>query len=306
MKNLAEAIIFGFKEILNYHTIKLVLLIGLAVTVLWSVIGYFTIDYLVSISNTFIDLVPFSMIRSNSAWMLASLLWFMVVIITFTLIHIFFGNLILEKVSKDRYSSFSLSMIVLSGIFWGGIWFFNSDVIHAKLLELLDKLPFDIVESTLAYLLSYYFIYNAIIVTMLIVTSFFSESLLKKINKNHFPESELLKENEFETSRNRVVDIAIFSVVSILAFPMLFIPVVNFIIQIILWIWLLKDTFVVDSAAVLIPKDKSEKLLEHKKSFFIISSITALFNFIPLFNLFGPFFGELSMFYYIKRLKEEF
>ena len=305
MQDLTESIIFGFKEILNYHTMKMVFLIGVTVTLLWSAIGFFIWDTLIGISTSLIDLVPFSMIRSNSAWMLASLLWLILVIVTFSLILVFFGNMILEKVSKEKYSSFSLSLVFFSALFWGVIGFFNAGVLHQKLLQLLNWLPFQTVEATMSYLLGFYFIYSGIIVTMLFVTSFFSEHLLTKVSEKHFPYDALLEENEFETSRNRVVDIAIYTVVSLLAFPLLFIPVLNFIVQIALWVWLIKDTFVEDSSALLVAEAKSEALTEYKRGFFIISSVTALFNFLPLFNIFGPFFGEITMFYYIKQIKSK-
>ena len=305
MQDITESILFGFKEILNYHTMKLVLLIGLVVTVAWSLIGYFLWDGLVGISSSVIDLVPFSMIRSNSAWMLEFLLWFVLVITTFSFILIFFGNMILEKVSKEKYSSFSLSIAFGSAIFWGIIGFFNASVLHAKLSQLLNWLPFETVESSMSYLIALYFIYSAIIVTMLIATSFFSESLLTQINRKHFPYEDLLEEDELETSTNRLKDLGIYTIISLLSFPLLFIPLLNFILQIALWIWLIKDTFVEDSAALLIPQEKRKKLVEYKKGFFIISSVTALFNFLPLFNLFGPFFGEITMFYYMKLLKKE-
>ena len=305
MQDLTESIIFGFKEILNYHTMKMVFLIGVTVTLLWSAIGFFVWDALIGISSSLIDLVPFSMIRSNSAWMLASLLWLALVIITAALILIFFGNMILEKVSKEKYSSFSLGIVFLSAAFWAIIGFFNSGLLHQKLLQLLNWLPFQTVEATMSYLLGFYFVYSGIIVTMLFVTSFFSEHLLTKVSEKHFPYDALLEENEFETSRNRVVDIAIYTVISLLAFPLLFIPVLNFIVQIALWVWLIKDTFVEDSSALLVTEAKSEALAEYKRGFFIISSVTALFNFLPLFNIFGPFFGEITMFYYVKQIKSK-
>lgn len=306
MQDITESILFGFKEILNYHTMKLVLLIGLTVSVVWSLIGYFLWDGLVGISSSVIDLVPFSMIRSNSAWMLTSLLWFILVITTFSLILIFFGNMILEKVSKEKYSAFSLSIAFGSALFWGVVGFFNADTLHVKLSQLLNWLPFETVQSSLAYLLAFYFIYSAIIVTMLLTTSFFSESLLTQVSRKHFPyDGDLLEENELETSENRLKDLGIYTIVSLLSFPLLFIPLLNFIIQITLWVWLIKDTFVKDTTALLISQEKQEQLKENKKGFFIISGVTALFNFLPLFNLFGPFFGEISMFYYMKLLAKK-
>ena len=301
-----ESIFFGFKEILNYKTMKMALMIGIGVTLVWSLIGYLIWDGLVAFGAYFIDLVPFSMIRANGAWMLATFFWIALVLITFALILAFFGNMILEKVSKEKYSSFSLIIVLGSALFWGALWFLNMGYIHTQFLKLLNWLPFETVEAGLSYILGFYFIYGAIIVTLLFATSFFSETLLKDISKKHFRYEPLLEEDEIETSENRFMDIGIYTVVSIVVFPLLFIPVVNFIIQIALWTWLIKDTFVVDSAALLLSRNEQKILQEHKAGLVSISMVTTLFNFVPFFNIFGPFFGEITMFYYVRLLKQNY
>lgn len=305
MQNIIEAILFGFSEILNYKIMKRALAIGALVTIVWSFIGYMIWGELVSFGSYFIDLVPFSMLRSNGAWMLSSFLWFALVLVTFALILTFFGNMILERVSKRRYSSFSLLVVFVSAVFWGIVWFFESAYIHAQFLKLLNWLPFETVQASLANLLGLYFIYSGIIITMLLVTSFFSQSLLTDVQDKHFPYEPLLEEDEVAVSESRIKDILIYVVASIIVFPLLFIPVLNFIIQLTLWVWLIKDTFVRDSAALVIEKEKRAQLSQYKKGFIAIGMVTALFNFLPIFNIFGPFFGEISMFYYLKRLHEE-
>jgi len=244
MQNVIEAIMFGFSAILNYKIMKRALFIGLVVTLGWSFIGYFLWDEFVSIGAYFIDLVPFSMLRSNGAWLLSSFLWFSLVLVTFALVLAFFGNMILEKVSKEKYSSFSVLVVFISAAFWSTIWFFKGSAIHTQFLKLLNWLPFETVEASLAYLLGFYFIYTGIIVTMLLVTSFFSETLLEYIRDIYSPYDTFLKEDEIRASENRIKDILIYALISIVAFPLLFIPIVNFILQIALWVWLIKDTFV--------------------------------------------------------------
>lgn len=305
MQKIAESILFGFKAILSYKIIKRALTIGLIVTLIWSAIGYLLWNELISVAAYFIDLVPFAMLRSNGAMILSSLLWFLLVLITFALILTFFGNMILERVSKERYSSISLAIVFSSALFWSLVWFFEGHYINAQFLRLLNWLPFETVKEGLAYLLSLYFIYNGIIITMLLVTSFYSEALFEDIQERYFPFEPLLEEDEIKASENRVLDIIIYLTISIIAFPLLFIPIINFIIQLGLWIWLIKDTFVKDSAWLVIPKEKRDKLSNYKFGFFVISSAAALFNFLPLFNIFGPFFGEISMFYYLKKIKKE-
>ena len=305
MQNVIESIIFGFSEILNYKTMKRALAIGAIVSVAWLFIGYFIWHDLVAFAAYFIDLVPFSMLRSNGAWILSSFLWFALVLVTFALILAFFGNMILEKVSKEKYSSFSLLVVFASALFWSAVWFFEGSYIHVQFVKLLNWLPFETVQSSLSYLLGLYFIYSGIIITMLLVTSFFSQSLLEGIRDKHFPYDPLLEEDEVKVSKHRLKDILIYIIVSVVIFPLLFIPILNFIIQITLWVWLIKDTFVNDSAVLVIKKEKRVKLANYKSGFIVISIVTSLFNFLPIFNIFGPFFGEITMFYYLKTIKQE-
>jgi len=306
MQDVIESIVFGFSEILHYKTMKLALAIGSAVVIVWGLLGYLMWDSLIGFASYFIDLVPFSLLRSNGAWMLSSFLWFSLVIVTFAVVLAFFGSYILERVSKEKYSSFSVLIVFGSAVLWALVWFFDGGYIHSQFLKLLNWLPFETVEASLAYLLGLYFVYSAIVVSMLFVTSFFSETLLKDINEKHFPYETLLDENEIEESENKAKDIIIYTIVSIIAFPLLFVPILNFLIQIILWIWLIKDTFVNDSAALIIKNEEKVKLAQYKYSFIIISMITTLFNFIPIFNIFGPFFGEITMFHYMKTIKKQF
>jgi hypothetical protein len=43
---------------------------------------------------------------------------------------------------------------------------------------------------------------------------------------------------------------------------------------------------------------------EHKVAILFISFMAVLFNFLPVFNIFAPFFGEISMFHYFRNLKK--
>ncbi len=306
MYNLAESIIFGFREIFNYKVMKLALTIGIVIISFWSVVAYLIWDSIVSFSSYFLDLLPFSMLRENGALILSSFLWFTLVLITFALVLFFFSNKILEKISKEKYNHFSILLIFVSASFWSLVWFLKGDYLYDEFLKLLNLLPFETVEVGISYLLSVYFIYIAITVTTLITTSFLSEIFLKDIHKKYFPYDNLLKENELAISKFRVKDIVIYMLISIATFPLLFIPILNFIIQLVLWVWIIKDTLVNDSSALIILKDKREDLKKFNASFIVISTVTSLFNFLPLFNIFGAFFGEITMFHYLKQVEKDF
>ena len=302
MKYVMKSLMVAFKEIITWDIIKYVLLIGTIVTAFWIGVGFLIWDYIVLLSSHIVELVPFSMIRSNGAWMLSSFLWLQLVLITFALIHAFFGNLILQYVSKERYSSFSILILILSALLWGIVWFFEGDYIYSEFLKLLTWLPFETLEKGIAFLIGYYIIYNAIIITMLFVTSILSEAIISTIAKKHF-NMEVTRDNLFKSIKYTIKDTIIFIIASVILFPLLFVPIINLIIQVLLWVWLIKDTISIDALS-LSNKEMDFNLIKEKRAaIWFISFVTALFNFIPILNLFSPFFGEIAMFYYFKSIK---
>ena len=304
MKNMLHAVIVAFSEILKWDTIKVVLLGGILVTAFWGGIGYIFWDQMIALSAKILEFVPFSMVRSNGAWMLSAFLWFQLVLITFALIYAFFGNLVLRVVSKDKYSAFTFLTVFLSALFWAAVWFFAGDYIYDQFLRLMTWLPFETIEKGLASLIALYMLYNAIIVTMLFVASLFSEPIIRMVEKRHFAEEEVVKENIFASLKYTLRDSLLFVALSALSFPLLFIPMLNIIMQIVLWIWLAKDTMSYDAITLDYQKPDREIIRQHRFATYFISFATVLFNFIPVLNLFGPFFGEIAMFHYFKSIKK--
>jgi len=304
MKNILHAIIVAFSEILRWETIRIVLISGTLVTAFWVGIGFLFWDQIMGISAKILQLVPFSMIRANGAWMLSAFLWFQLVLITYALINTFFGNLILRVIPKEKYGAFTFLSAFLSALFWAIVWFFAGDYIYDHFLRLMTWLPFETVEKGLAFLIGLYIIYNAIIVSMLFVASIFSEPIIKMVEKRHFGEDDVVKDNIFVSLKYTIRNTVIFIVLSIITFPLLFVPVINIIVQIILWIWLVKDTISFDAISLVYRKPDKSILKKHRFATFFISFVTVLFNFIPVFNLFGPFFGEIAMFHYFKSVKK--
>jgi hypothetical protein len=301
MKKIIEAILFGFNEILTWNTMKYALISGLLVSLGWGIIGYFLWDTLIAMSSKILDWVPFSMVRANGAWMLSTFLWLQLVLLTFTLIFVFFGNIVLRHISKEKYTLFSLWVAVGSAIFWGIVWFIKGDYIYQEFLQFLTVLPFQTVEKGIAFFIGFYFIYNAIVVTMVFVASLFSEPLIVSVEKRHFAEDEVRRDNLWSSIAYTIKDSFIFIGLSLLLFPLLFIPVLNIIVQIGLWTWLIKDTMTYDTAALVYEKVDKKVLKEYRIAIWFISIVVALFNLIPVLNIFGPFFGVITLFYYLKK-----
>jgi len=135
---------------------------------------------------------------------------------------------------------------------------------------------------------------------MLFITSLFSEPLITDIEKREFKNSDIVRDNLFKSIGYTIKDTLIFIVASIIAFPLLFVPIVNIIVQIILWSWLIKDTIGFDALSLTREKIDKNELKQHKSGVWFISFVAALFNFVPILNLFSPYFGEIAMFHYFK------
>ena len=306
MQDFMDAIIFGLKEILRASTMKFAMLSGIVVSAVWVVVGFFFWNDIVSFTSSILTYIPFSMLRSNGAWMLSTFLWLQAVLITFALIFAFFGNMIVEKLEREKYASFSMMVGLLSALFWSIVWFFEGGYIYAQFLKLLTWLPFETIEKGLAYLIGFYIIYTAIIVSLIFVTSMFSTTFLSEIREKHFPYDTMYDEYEYKSIKKTLRDTAIFTGLSIVSFPLLFIPVINFILLVGLWVWLMKDTLASDTAAYVFGEVDEAKLKEYKFGLWGISFVGSLFNFIPVFNVFGPYFTETAMFYFLKEKRETY
>lgn len=304
MQDFMDALIFSFKELLRQKTTKYAMGSGFIVTLLWVLIGYFTWPILVNFTSSILSMLPFSMIRSNGAWMLSSFIWLQAVLVTFALIFAFLGNFIAQKVHNKHYSTFALIIGLGSALFWGVVWLSEGDVIYTQALKLFTWLPFETIEKTLAYLIAFYILYTGIIITLIFVTSMLSSSYLQTIKEEHFPYDRFYDDIESKTVTQTLKDTAIFIGLSILTLPLLFIPILNFVILVVLWVWLMKDTLAYDTSTYVFGKEAKEKREEYKIATWGFVFIGSLFNFIPAFNVFGPYFTELALLHYYKEKRD--
>jgi len=303
MKRVIESLMFGFREIFTWNTMKYALITGIFVIAIWVGLGWMLWDELNKISLELISMLPLEMMIADGTWLLSMFLWLILVLFTFALIYIFLGNFILNKIPKEKYGLFSISVIFLSAIFWMVVWFLNRDLVSTKIASFLKSLPYATVEEGLAYLFTIYIIYNGIVITMLFVVNIFNRPFIAHISDKYYHKA--LAKNYIQSFAYTIKDTIIFIAISIVAFPLLFTPVINFLVQIALWMWLTKDTLQFNTASLVFGDVNKQKLKKYQIDIWLISFVTVLFNFIPIFNIFAPFFGELSMFYYWKRAEQE-
>ena len=304
MHDFIDAIMFGFKEMLRVRTMKYAMVSGIIVSFIWVGIGIYFWNDIITLSSSVLSLLPFSMLRSNGAWMLSTFLWLQLVLVTFALVFAFFGNIFIGKMSREKYSFFSIFIGIASAVFWSVVWVFKADYIHAQFLKLLTWLPFETVEKGIAFLIGFYLIYTAIIVSMIFITSITSTKFLAEVREECFPYDRMYDDHEISTIAQAMRDTTIFLFASLISFPFLFVPIINFIILVALWVWLMKDTIVSDASAFVFGDIDKKRLQEYQVGIWSISIIGSLFNFMPVLNVFGPYFTELAMFHYLKDKRE--
>ena len=303
MLNFFESITFGFNAILKWKIAKIALISGLLTSVILVIFGVIFWNPLISIVGFMLELVPFSLVRSNGAEIVSIFIWMQVVLITFALIVVLSGAFLFKKMSQREYSYFYIISLISSIVFWALIWFFKGDYLHVELLKLLNWLPFETIDKSMSYMIACLIIYNLIIVFSLFVASILSQKVLFEINREYF-DDDVVYSKKLNIFRYTIKDTAIFSLLSIVLFPLFFIPILNWVVQIGLWTYLVRNTFRYDASAVLFGDINEERLKKTNIAIWSISFISALFNFIPFINIFGSFFGEISMFHYLKNFKE--
>ena len=301
MNELLYALIESFKTIVKWNIAKFALFSGLVLLTFWFIVGYIFWHPLVSFTASLLEFVPFALIKSNGAWMLASVIFIQAIFITFAFVIIIAGIFILEKSKIKKYPLYILSIALGVILFWSAIWYFNHTAIYHGLTKLFTWLPFETIKESLAYLFGIYFIYSLFIVSVLLFVAIFSENIL-----NIALGYSVAKNNEIKILNYTLKDGAIFLVLSLLFFPLLFVPILNFFIQIGIWMWLGKDSFTYDMGTVFYSKDEIKDIMKkHKFAIWFITFMASLFNLVPILNIFGPYFGEFAMYYYLETYKND-
>ncbi len=301
MNEIIYALVESFKTITKWDVSKYAFATGMILMLFWAIIGYVIWPQLFSLTAYILELIPFTLIKSNGAWMLSSLIYIQVVFVTFAFIIIIFSTKIVKDSTQKKYPLYIFSIAFLVIFFWLFVWYANYSAIYNALTKLLLWLPFETIEKALSYIFAIYLLYSLFVVSLLLFVSLFSKRIIKKGIGSDIK----------NISKKRIVtctlkDSIIFLAISIPLFPLLFIPVINFFVQLIVWTWLGKDTFTFDAGSLFYNKDEVNNIKQnHKKAIWTISLVASFFNFIPILNIFGPYFGEFAMYYYLEAYEDK-
>ena len=209
---------------------------------------------------------------------------------------------IITKSLKDIFSKdvilfvlqISLGALLMTGLF---VWYFWDGLTHF-ISAYLSWIPWEWLQTSGATVITFALAYMLFIVMISLLTSLFSEKLLIKLAKKHYPSVKVVGSADLMTSILATLKASIiFLILFILAIPLLFVPILGQIIMLYLWSILIKEPTVYDVGSLFI---KEKKILKEKsKKARLIAMIASLFNYVPILNIFAPVFAQILFLHYL-------
>ena len=207
---------------------------------------------------------------------------------------------IITKSLQDIFSKDVISFVLKVGfgsIFLWIILLWASWDLYAGLISTyIQKIPFvgnwEWFQSGGAFLTALIIGYMLIIITISIFTSLYSEPLLIKLAKKHYPNVSVVGSPNMTMSVILSIKAGlIFLLLFLFTFPLIFIPILGQVWMLWLWSILIKEPTAYDVAPLFISDKKTRK--EKTKKSVIIAMIASLFNYVPVLNIFAPVFAQI-------------
>ncbi len=200
-----------------------------------------------------------------------------------------------DILSKDVIS-FVLKVGFGSILLWIILLWASWDLYAGLIATYIQKIPFvgswEWFQSSGAFLTALILGYMLIIITISIFTSLYSEPLLIKLAKKHYPNISIVGSPNITTSVILSIKAGlIFLFLFLFTFPLIFIPILGQIWMLWLWSLLIKEPTAYDVAPLFIADKK--KVKEKTKKSGIIAMIASLFNYVPVLNIFAPVFAQI-------------
>lgn len=209
---------------------------------------------------------------------------------------------IITKSLKDIFSQdvivfvaqIALAALLASGLF---LWFFWGAL--ANLISVyLSWIPWEWLKTSGANVMTFGLAYMIFIVTVALLTSLYSEKLLIKLAKKHYPDVAVVGSADIALSILLTLKASlIFLVLFLLLLILIFIPIIGQVVILYLWSVLLREPTLYDVSALFI--DDKQQLKEKRKKTRLLAMIASLFNYIPVLNAFAPIFAQILFLHHI-------
>jgi len=208
-----------------------------------------------------------------------------------------------RDILSPKVLSFILTIGLGSILFWVAILSYFWEYFESFIVTHLGNwISWEWLQSTISFIAAPLVGYILVIITITLLTSLFSDKLIISLAKKHYSNQAVVGEvSIFGSIVVTIKSIIIFILLFIPLFPLIFVPILGQIVMLYLWSILIKEPMIHDVGGLFI-KDKKELKRKSKKAT-LIAMIAALFNYIPILNIFAPVFAQIVFLHHI--LKRE-
>ncbi len=187
-----------------------------------------------------------------------------------------------------------LIALAITSILTWNMWETLNNIISSY----LSWIPWEWLQTSGASVVTFSFAYMLFIIIVSLLTSLYSEKLLIALAKKRYPDVPVVGSANISTSILLTLKASIvFLLLFMITLPLLFIPLFGQVLVLYLWSILLKEPTIYDVGALFISDKKTLK--EKKKKTRVLAMIAALFNYIPLVNIFAPVFAQILFLHHI-------
>ena len=207
-----------------------------------------------------------------------------------------------KRTVQDILSPMVLKFILKVGLgsilLWVGLLSYFWNEFSTFITSYLTWIPFEWLQSSVAYIAAPLGGYILIIVTISTLTSMYSENVLIALAKKHYPEKKVVASPSISGSiAVTISSTLLFLFLIVILSPLLFIPVLGQALMLYLWSILLKSPTVHDVGGLFI--ESKEELKQKRKKSNVIAMTASVFNYIPFLNIFAPLFSQIMFLHHI-------
>jgi uncharacterized protein involved in cysteine biosynthesis len=206
-----------------------------------------------------------------------------------------------SKGFKDILSLEVISFVLKIGLGSIFVWSMIMYIYWGELLSIVSSyltiIPWEWLKTTGSAIATVLIIYIFMIITISILTSLFSEKLLKSLAKKHYNIEAIGTPNDITSIIITLKSIVKFIILFVILFLFIFIPIIGQIVMLYLWSILLRDPTVYDVGTLFI--DNKTLLKQKSKKATTIAMIASLFNYIPILNIFAPIYAQILFLHHI-------
>ena len=184
----------------------------------------------------------------------------------------------------------SILPITLAAIFWAAIFYLFYEQIDAALGRLLESVPFISVEwakTTLEWVGGIFLYYELLIITAVMVVGLIADTVVDKVNTRSY---QLKKQGFGSLTGSLFISLRsnlFFIVLFVLFLPALFIPGINVVVHLFLWLVLIRTPLFYDSLAMIATRSEYTVLKKQNRwQRFIVGLSSASLFLIPVIGVF--------------------